>query len=89
MDDSGVVLKTAETWKKHETAANVYSEQLSYTIFRPLSNQTAHLHQDFWEAVLAESGYFEWIDGFSVPTGRHKIINSDMPVIIASRELNL
>lgn len=82
MDDSVFMLRTGETWKRHPTVANLYSEQLSYAVFGSVPGNDVRLPENFVEALLEPS----CIRGFSLVTGRLKIISSDEPVIFASGE---
>ncbi len=88
MDNSGFTLKTAETWKRHGSLENEYSEQLSYAVFGSVLGKVLHLPENLIEAVLESSsrGDIDFFDGFSLATGRHKVIASDRPLIFASPE---
>ncbi len=83
MDDSIFILRTAETWKKHETAANVYLEQITCLFSRSLSGEALDLPGDSLESLVKLSSLDD-VEGFSIPTGCIKVISSDAPVIVAS-----
>jgi hypothetical protein len=73
------ILRTAETWKRHGTLANVYIGQLSYLF----SDKNIRLPDDPLEAW--NEAVTQGIGGFSVETGTIRIIASDRPVIFASK----
>jgi len=86
MDDSGFILRTGETWKAHPTLAGVYLEQLSYFVFHPITATDHNVPDKFKDIVkklvsAPESLRIESYDGFSLPTGRFKIISGDKPLL--------
>lgn len=86
MSDSVFVLRTAEVWVRYNTAANVYSERLCYAIFEWLTKAVVRIPDGFVDAIVSESADFRWLDGFSLETGRHRIVFSDEPLLVARAE---
>jgi len=86
MDDSGFILRTGETWRAHPRLAGVYLEQLSYFVFRPIATGDHSVPDNFRDIVTKlvsapKSLRIKSFDGFSLPTGRFKIISGDKPLL--------
>lgn len=82
------ILRTGETWKAHPTVAGLYLEQLSYFVFLPIGGERAQLPDSFKDlaskvVVAPESLRVKSFGGFSLLTGRFKIIGSDTPLLFA------
>lgn len=83
MEDSDFILRTGETWRAHPKLAGVYLEQLTYIIFS--SDAQLSLPDKFKDVVskvVSEPKSLK-CDGFSLPTGRLKIISGDNPLLFA------
>jgi hypothetical protein len=85
MDDSdGFILRTGETWKADPKCAGVYLEQLTYVVFYPGAERDLNLPDNFRELVtmLAAPNPPDY-SGFSLQTGRFKIIYAQSPLLFA------
>jgi hypothetical protein len=88
MEGSDFILRTGETWRAHPTLAGVYLEQFSFFAFRPSAGGNHNVPDKFKHIVsklvsAPESLKIESYDGYSVPTGRFKIISGDDPLLFA------
>jgi len=88
MEQSDFILRTGETWRAHPTLAGVYLEQLSYFVFDPITPTEHNVPDNFMDIITKlvsapKSLKIKSYDGFSLPTGRIKIISSDKPLLFA------